>query len=124
VSPVKYQLSFYIPEDDILHSDRRENLKSHLTCSVLIYGLGPRAYGQSVRCGAQATSVVSLYQASSAPMSNHHVPTAWSLTSAVVFQTWTKQPKPTAPISATPPTHQLGQVSKDYQGYLTRSDVE
>jgi hypothetical protein len=28
VSPVRYELSFYILEDDILHSDRRENLKS------------------------------------------------------------------------------------------------
>jgi hypothetical protein len=27
VSPVKYELGFYIPEDDILHSDRRENLR-------------------------------------------------------------------------------------------------
>jgi hypothetical protein len=26
VSPVKYELGFYIPEDDILHSHRRENL--------------------------------------------------------------------------------------------------
>jgi hypothetical protein len=24
VSPVKYELGFYFPEDDILHSDRRE----------------------------------------------------------------------------------------------------
>jgi hypothetical protein len=30
VSPVKYELGFYIPEDDILHSDRRENLKSYI----------------------------------------------------------------------------------------------
>jgi hypothetical protein len=30
MSPVKYQLGFYIPEDDILHSDRRENLKSYI----------------------------------------------------------------------------------------------
>jgi hypothetical protein len=30
VSPVKYQLGFYIPEDDILHSHRRENLKSYI----------------------------------------------------------------------------------------------
>jgi hypothetical protein len=30
VSPVKYELRFYIPEDDILHSDRRENLRSHI----------------------------------------------------------------------------------------------
>jgi hypothetical protein len=28
VSPVKYELDFYIPEDGILHSHRRENLKS------------------------------------------------------------------------------------------------
>jgi hypothetical protein len=31
VSPVKYELGFYIPEDSILHSDRRENLKSYIT---------------------------------------------------------------------------------------------
>jgi hypothetical protein len=30
VSPVKYELGFYIPEDDILHSHRRENLKSYM----------------------------------------------------------------------------------------------
>jgi hypothetical protein len=30
VSPVKYELGFYIPEDDILHSDCRENLKSYI----------------------------------------------------------------------------------------------
>jgi hypothetical protein len=30
VSPVKYEQSFYIPEDDILHSRRRENLKSYI----------------------------------------------------------------------------------------------
>jgi hypothetical protein len=27
MSPVRYELGFYIPEDDILHSHRRENLK-------------------------------------------------------------------------------------------------
>jgi hypothetical protein len=34
---VKYELGFYIPEDFILHSDRRENLKSYiaLTASTL-----------------------------------------------------------------------------------------
>jgi hypothetical protein len=31
VSPVKYELGFYIPEDDILHSHCRENLKSYTT---------------------------------------------------------------------------------------------
>jgi hypothetical protein len=30
VSPVKYELGFYIPEDDILHSNCGENLKSYL----------------------------------------------------------------------------------------------
>jgi hypothetical protein len=30
VSPVKYELGFYIPEGDILHSDRRENHKSYI----------------------------------------------------------------------------------------------
>jgi hypothetical protein len=27
---VKYELGFYIPEDDILHRHRRENLKSYM----------------------------------------------------------------------------------------------
>jgi hypothetical protein len=37
VSPVKYELGFYIPEDDILHSHRRKNFKSYmsLTCWAL-----------------------------------------------------------------------------------------
>jgi hypothetical protein len=30
VSPVRYELGFHIPEDDILHSHRRENLKSYI----------------------------------------------------------------------------------------------
>jgi hypothetical protein len=29
VSPVRYELGFYVPEDAILHSHRRENLKSY-----------------------------------------------------------------------------------------------
>jgi hypothetical protein len=29
VSPVKYEMGFYIAEDDILHSHCRENLKSY-----------------------------------------------------------------------------------------------
>jgi hypothetical protein len=29
MSPVKYELGLYITEDDILHSHRRENLKSY-----------------------------------------------------------------------------------------------
>jgi hypothetical protein len=37
VSPVKYKMGFYIPGDEILHSHRRENLKSYraLTGSTL-----------------------------------------------------------------------------------------
>jgi hypothetical protein len=34
VSPVKYELGFYIPEDDLLHSDRHENLKSYIIISL------------------------------------------------------------------------------------------
>jgi hypothetical protein len=30
VSPVKYELGFYIPEDAILHSHCRENIKSYI----------------------------------------------------------------------------------------------
>jgi hypothetical protein len=29
MSPVRYELGFYMPEDDILHSHRRENLKPY-----------------------------------------------------------------------------------------------
>jgi hypothetical protein len=38
VSPVKYELGFYIPEDDILHSPCREKLKSYIVhIAVLNY---------------------------------------------------------------------------------------
>jgi hypothetical protein len=30
MSPVRYELGFYITEDDILHSHSRENLKSYI----------------------------------------------------------------------------------------------
>jgi hypothetical protein len=36
VSPVKYELGLYIPEDDIIHSHCRENLKSYTFPSVVI----------------------------------------------------------------------------------------
>jgi hypothetical protein len=35
VSPVKYELGFYIPEDGILHSHRHENPKSCISLSVV-----------------------------------------------------------------------------------------
>jgi hypothetical protein len=31
VSPVRYKLGFYIPEDGILHRHRRENLESYIS---------------------------------------------------------------------------------------------
>jgi hypothetical protein len=31
MSPVRYELGFYTPEDDILHSHHRENLKSYIS---------------------------------------------------------------------------------------------
>jgi hypothetical protein len=34
MSPVKYELGFYIPEDGILHSHRREILKSYIALTV------------------------------------------------------------------------------------------
>jgi hypothetical protein len=34
VSPMKDELGFYIPEDDILHSHRRENLKPYKICAL------------------------------------------------------------------------------------------
>jgi hypothetical protein len=37
VSPVRYKLGFYIPEDDILHSHCRENLKSYTILILHIY---------------------------------------------------------------------------------------
>jgi hypothetical protein len=30
MSPVMYELGFYIPEDDILHSHRSDNLNSYI----------------------------------------------------------------------------------------------
>jgi hypothetical protein len=40
VSPVRNELGFYIPEDDILHSDRRENLKSYIALTgCALYGI-------------------------------------------------------------------------------------
>jgi hypothetical protein len=29
--PVRYELGFHIPDDGILHSNRRKNLKSYIT---------------------------------------------------------------------------------------------
>jgi hypothetical protein len=46
VSHMKYELGRYIPEDDILHSDRRENLKSYiLDCTGV-------AFSMQISCGS------------------------------------------------------------------------
>jgi hypothetical protein len=47
MSPVKYELNFYIPEDGILHSHGHENLKSYIAltgCSVAVYNMSPVKY--------------------------------------------------------------------------------
>jgi hypothetical protein len=36
VSSVKYELGFYIPEDDNLHSHCRENLKSYIALAGFV----------------------------------------------------------------------------------------
>jgi hypothetical protein len=51
VSPVKYELGFYIPEDDILHSDRRENLKSYMCTGYLWQNQGERNHKVGQRMG-------------------------------------------------------------------------
>jgi hypothetical protein len=37
VSPVKYELGFYIPEDDILHSPCCEHLKSYIVTGFICF---------------------------------------------------------------------------------------
>jgi hypothetical protein len=41
MSPVKYELGFYIPEYGILHSHRRENLKSYMELIQLGITMAP-----------------------------------------------------------------------------------
>jgi hypothetical protein len=55
VSPVKYELGFYIPENEILHSHRRENLVSY---QIFIAGISTR--------GIQITDELSWLQESTA----------------------------------------------------------
>jgi hypothetical protein len=39
MSSVKYELGFYIPEDGIIHSYRREKLKSDITFNCIAYSM-------------------------------------------------------------------------------------
>jgi hypothetical protein len=50
VSPVRCELGFYIPEDGILHSHRRENLKSYIDSWLVIQM--DRAVAQAVEAGS------------------------------------------------------------------------
>jgi hypothetical protein len=45
VSPVKYEIGFQNPEDDILHSHRCENLKSYTPTFYSKYQLARRLVG-------------------------------------------------------------------------------
>jgi hypothetical protein len=45
VSPVRYELGFYIPEDGILHSHRRENLKSYRRTKAVTVAITRRTRG-------------------------------------------------------------------------------
>jgi hypothetical protein len=63
VSPVRYEVGFYIPEDDILHSHRRETLKFYacgLSTKVGIIFRRQVAVAQSVYfvCELRATEFV------------------------------------------------------------------
>jgi hypothetical protein len=40
VSPVKYELGFHIPEDDILHSHRRVQIKSYIAIQLITIACG------------------------------------------------------------------------------------
>jgi hypothetical protein len=52
VSPVRYEFGLYIPEDGILHSHRRENLKSNtILCTFCLSVRGRlRTQGSSYPC--------------------------------------------------------------------------
>jgi hypothetical protein len=47
VSPVRYELGFYIPEDAILRSHRRENLKSYIELTAnFVFPKDERKWGR------------------------------------------------------------------------------
>jgi hypothetical protein len=52
VSPVRYELGFYIPEYDILHSHRRENLRSYIV---------PTSYREALLSPLLQTAALSFY---------------------------------------------------------------
>jgi hypothetical protein len=68
MSPVKYELGFFIQEDDILHSHRRENLKSYIIVTCLFASglvldrdtVRRRLIGSCVAGGPSITTVIFL----------------------------------------------------------------
>jgi hypothetical protein len=54
VSPVKYEMGLYIPEDDILHNHCRENLKSY---AVLLCGACSTVVGSGTLLRSQNSLV-------------------------------------------------------------------
>jgi hypothetical protein len=87
VSPVRYELGFYIPEDDILHSHFRENAKSYtngnvqIPCNRIFLQL-PK--GTETLVQAVGTVGVLCYRLSQA----YAVPVA-ALTKALLLEQWT-----------------------------------
>jgi hypothetical protein len=63
MSPVKYELSFYIPEDDILHSHRHENLKPYIEhwCSIFSVRMSPDVVHCQLCSTAEFARVYSRY---------------------------------------------------------------
>jgi hypothetical protein len=49
VSPVKYELGFFIPEDDIFHSHRRENLTSYISGALSLGSVASREMVTSIQ---------------------------------------------------------------------------
>jgi hypothetical protein len=57
VFPVKYELGVYIPEDDILHSHRCENLKSYMVLICLVVYLHHINMSYSVKIFARDRAI-------------------------------------------------------------------
>jgi hypothetical protein len=61
VSPVKYELGFYIPEDNILHSDRRESLKSYVIGFFFRNSFGALPSGRAVEDVAKSLTPIAVH---------------------------------------------------------------
>jgi hypothetical protein len=57
VSPVKYEMCFYFPEDDILHSHSCENFKTYISRNVHVAMGEERIMGRGVRQERTASDV-------------------------------------------------------------------